>query len=676
VRRLLLLALLAPLAAPAPAAPLPGGPRARLGTAPFPFLFAPDFTLAPPDYKALAFAGQQSELVRFAVDTAAPLDGKTTVYGQVLFSADGKRYVRLRDPDPVVRDAATGKPVRDLDVGRAPGSSAAAVALSADGAVLAVGVRDADGKVLAGGQADKAAKGGVTVWNVDRGRVLFRTPVIQSATPTPVLSADGKLLATRHHGFGVIVPGAADDDPGRVVQVWDVAAGKELFRAVPTVKGGEYTQAAAFSPDGSLLATSTGRGVVEWWDVKTGKPRPALRGRPGVGRRLAFSPDGKTLAAIGPGGPVQRWATADGALLGTTDAPDRLRRFLDQGLAFADNARVLAWGSEGNVPVVWEAPAGKWLTPLPEHTGAVYSVGFAAGGKEVVTAGYDGRVVRWDAATGKPLGPVQPRWDRDRPMIALSPDGSRGVSMHDPAAYDLKTGAEELALSRPPGGDRYPTTTVLVPDPTKAVVAFAPPYGKSTGTAAVWDLVGRRKLGEVEFPSDGGESLVALSPSGDRLVTVGRRNAGQAYVVTGWEVRTGKKVGEVEDATGGGPGSVAALGESGAAVMSRSGRLRAYDFEAGKPGPVVEEKPTWDWGGAGPVAVARGGGMIAVGRQGDRPDSFGARVYAWPSGKLLATFTGHRWRVTALAFSPDGKTLATGSLDTTVLLWDLTTIGK
>jgi WD40 repeat protein len=61
---------------------------------------------------------------------------------------------------------------------------------------------------------------------------------------------------------------------------------------------------------------------------------------------------------------------------------------------------------------------------------------------------------------------------------------------------------------------------------------------------------------------------------------------------------------------------------------------------------------------------------------GDEPETFGVRVYDWPRGKLLHTFSGHRGPVSALRFSPDGKALASGAQDTSVLLWDLTGVTK
>src|ERR1051325_1862580 len=65
------------------------------------------------------------------------------------------------------------------------------------------------------------------------------------------------------------------------------------------------------------------------------------------------------------------------------------------------------------------------------------------------------------------------------------------------------------------------------------------------------------------------------------------------------------------------------------------------------------------------VAYSADGRYVATGSY-DRT----ANVWEAATGKLLVTLAGHGGAVEAVAFSPDAKFLATGSYDGTVKLWD------
>ena len=212
-------------------------------------------------------------------------------------------------------------------------------------------------------------------------------------------SPDGKFLVAGLDASGV-QPAAKNN-----AELYDVAT-RNLIRRFEGHEWGIST--VAFSPTGSLLATGSSDGTTRLWDVATGRAistlvdqklnstiseywqrvaRRKIEGVPPSIESVAFSPDGKRLAIAG------------GIMFG---------RGREYGLGAV---------------TIWDVPTHKLRGTLPEYDCSVQQLQFSVDGKLLATAGRDGYVRLWDAATLLEVGRFQ-----GLDPIAFSPDGKALVS--------------------------------------------------------------------------------------------------------------------------------------------------------------------------------------------------------------------------------------------------------
>jgi WD40 repeat protein len=246
------------------------------------------------------------------------------------FSPDGSLIaLGLKEEGIALWDAVelapTGEPLRET------GGEVKVVAFSPDGRTLAAGTTD----------------GMVTIWDVPS-RSLRHGPF--RAAKYPIIgisiSTDGTLLATAG---------------GAGVRLWDVATGVALGR----VGGTATTHDVAFSPVGSTLVfVHADDGNAEVWDVAEGLRRALLRaepGRPGevLGLAVAFSPDGTMVATSGLGQPIYLWNARSGELIRTLERAGAGVLTLD----FSPDGTLLAASGFEPVATLWDVATGTQIGP-------------------------------------------------------------------------------------------------------------------------------------------------------------------------------------------------------------------------------------------------------------------------------------------------------------------------
>jgi cytochrome c len=245
---------------------------------------------------------------------------------------------------------------------------------------------------------------------------------------------------------------ASAGEDGRIA-LWPAAPGAQPAAVLDGHS--EPVAALALSPDGRHLASAAWDGTARVWPLAGGEAR-VLEGHRGNVNGVAFLPGG-LVATAGFDGTLRLWpdgeppkllaefglplntliALPDGTLAtGSVDgmlrlvSPDGAVREVRAGarpvvaLAAAPDGSVVAAGSLGGSVTLWDVASLRLRHTLEGPGLPVWSVTFSADGRSLWTGGTDRRVRRWDAATGRPIGPLGGETTQDLPA-GVDPHGAR-----------------------------------------------------------------------------------------------------------------------------------------------------------------------------------------------------------------------------------------------------------
>lgn len=483
---------------------------------------------------------------------------------------------------------------------------------------------------------------------------------------------------------------ACGDPDKNEVRIWDSASKSlgEVFKEKPNPnvgntlsrllggnqnnrKGPVGIETLTLSSDSKTIASSHIGNIIKIWDVTTREQRFSLKGHKELISTFTFSPDSLILASGSADNNIMLWDVSNGQLITTLTG----HKNSIETLAFSPTeTTLLASGSTDGTVRFWDIKTSKERSVFATgHTKSIEAVAFNTTDTIISSVAANGTVQIWDIQTEKELpSPSVPYYDsnsalvlsQDATLLAINGQDTNIRSRVSGLTMQTRSHRETRLLSLPTEDEleSFPhPSEYLALSPDNNILAAVNPRQQ---VVQLWDINSGGKLFSFGIELSLHEKLI-FSPDGQYLVLYGNQDQTQL-----WHIPTQEKI------------DIPNVKEIGAIAFSPDNLTIAVEH------PNVDGLRVIGLWKITHTGIENHKEIIPQFRDGYTakllfsPDSktliqlhySGWRdiIILWDidTGVELGIVSGHTKNIQTLVFSHDGNTLASGSEDGTILLWD------